>query len=96
MKRFELQGDHRQGLEQKVVTGNLEAAKRGQTFAFVLALLAMGGGLGLIASGKSIEGYVTLVLYATYLSAVFVGGKVVDLIERATKRKELDQHKPRD
>jgi hypothetical protein len=46
----ESQMQHRQSLESTVVNGNVTAQRRGQVMGFVLGLVAILGGIGLIAS----------------------------------------------
>jgi uncharacterized membrane protein len=58
----ERQSTHRQELERLVVQSNCGAQKRGQWFAFILALVVISGGVFLLAQGRSIEGFATIAL----------------------------------
>lgn len=85
----ESQMRHRHGLESAVVNGNVEAQARGQLFAFALGLLAIGGGIGLIAFGKNTEGLVSIIAALTAYAGVFIYGKREQRLERDRKRREL-------
>jgi uncharacterized membrane protein len=65
VKMAEDQSSHRRMMES-----------RGQIFAFVLALVAILGGIYLIAEGRSVEGLVPLVAAIGGLLAFFVYGEV--------------------
>lgn len=65
VKMTEDQSSHRRKMES-----------RGQIFAFVLAMVAILGGIFLIAEGRSIEGLVPLLAAIGGLIAVFVYGEV--------------------
>lgn len=85
----ESQQRHRQALEASVVSGNVKAQSRGQWFGFILGLVGIGGGIGLIAFDKSTQGLVAVVGSIAGLATVFVLGKVEQMKERARKRQEL-------
>src|SRR5277367_5058528 len=51
----ERQSAHRQAIERSVIDANCDAQTRGQYFAFVLAAMVVGGGIYLLAQGKSLE-----------------------------------------
>jgi Predicted membrane protein (DUF2335) len=65
VKMAENQSNHRRALES-----------RGQIFAFVLAFVAIVGGMGLIADGRSVEGLVPLVAAIGGLIGLFIYGEV--------------------
>jgi uncharacterized membrane protein len=65
VKMAEEQSSHRRTMES-----------RGQTFAFVLALVAIVGGIVLIATGHSIAGLVPLIGAIGGLIGVFIYGEV--------------------
>jgi uncharacterized membrane protein len=71
MKMAEDQSAHRRQIE-----------RRGQIFAFLLAFLAIAGGIGLIADGKSAEGLVPLVAALGGLLGVFIYGEIQSRKER--------------
>jgi uncharacterized membrane protein len=74
VKMAEGQSSHRQTMES-----------RGQIFAFVLALVAIAGGIVLIAVGRSVEGLVPLVAAIGSLIGFFVYGEV-----RARSTREIE------
>lgn len=82
----ESQSQHRHGLEQAVVSGNIAAEKRGQICAFLLGLGAIGGGVVLIALGKDVQGLVSIMGALTTLAGVFIWGRRQQAKERAAKR----------
>lgn len=84
----ERQQAHRQHLESTVVGGNVNAERRGQVFAFILGLIAILGGIGLIAFGKDALGIVSIITAFTALAGVFVYGRYQQARERAEKRRE--------
>ena len=85
----ESQMRHRQSLESAVVNGNVGAQARGQVFAFALGLLAIGGGIGLVAFGKNTQGLVSIIAALTAYAGVFIYGKREQRLERERKRREL-------
>ena len=66
----ESQLQHRQSLESAVVLANVTAQSRGQISAFLLAALAIGGGIWLIAHDKNVEGLTAIIGAVTGLVAV--------------------------
>ena len=52
----------------------------GQCGAFVIAMTAIGGGIWLLATGKSTEGLWSIIGALASLVAVFIGGKIADAI----------------
>lgn len=80
---------HRQDLEGAVVHGNVAAQRRGQNYAFILGLIAIVGGIGLIAFDKSTEGVVAIITAFTGLAAVFIYGRWQQSQERERKRLEM-------
>ena len=87
----ESQMRHRQGLESAVVNGNIKAQARAQIFAFALGVLAIGGGIGLIAFGMSTQGLVSIIGALTAYAGVFIYGKREQRLEREQKRRELSE-----
>lgn len=84
----EQQSQHRRTLEHAVVTGNVQAEKRGQWLAFVLGVIAIVGGIGLIAAGKDAYGITAIVGALAALSGVFVWGRLRKEKERERKRQD--------
>jgi len=89
LRMAEKQLDHRQDLEGTVVKGNVTSQHRGQIFAFVLGLVAILGGIWLIAHDKSPEGLATIITALGGLAAVFIYGRRQQERERQQKRDEV-------
>ena len=54
--RMERQTEHRIDLEGKKINADIESERKGQTYAFILAALALLGSFYLIATGKDRQG----------------------------------------
>lgn len=80
---------HRQDLERAVVHGNVRAEHRGQVFAFILGLVAIVGGVALIALNKDAQGLVAIITAFAALAGVFVYGRWQQQREREQKRQEV-------
>ena len=85
----EEQAAHRRTLETRVIAGNLAAERRGQIFAFVLALVVIALGGGLIQLGKDASGLTAIIGALATLVAVFVYGRRKDAEERRRKRADF-------
>jgi uncharacterized membrane protein len=85
----EAQQRHRHDLEATIVKGNAAAQSRAQWFAFLLAVLAIGGGIALVAFNKDTAGLTAIIVALATLGSVFFYGKVEQSRERARKREEL-------
>jgi uncharacterized membrane protein len=84
----ESQSRHRQTLEARVVNGNVAARTRGQYCGFLLGLIALVGGIGLIAYDKNTQGLATIITAFTSLAAVFIYGRWQQERERERKRQD--------
>ena len=84
----ESQTAHRQELEKAVVHGNIADAKRGQTYAFILGLVVMAGGIGLVGFGRPVEGLVAVVAALGTLAGVFIWGRTQQRQERQRKSEQ--------
>jgi len=84
----ESQIHHRQTLESAVVNGNVTAQRRGQLFGFILGVVAIVGGIGLIAFDKSTQGLVAIITAFVALAGVFIYGRYEQERERERKRQE--------
>lgn len=82
----ERQGEHRQGLELRVVSSNITNEKIGMIFGFIICLVAISGGIYAIIQGKSAAGLVAIITPLVALAGVFVYGKSRQL-------KDLDQRR---
>lgn len=88
------QSTHRQNLERTIVRGNVLAEKLGQIFAFILGLVAIGGGIYLIANDKDAQGLATILGALATLAGVFIWGRWRQEKERAKKRQEETNQLP--
>lgn len=87
----ESQTTHRQELEKAVVHGNIADARRGQNYAFALGLVAIVGGIGLIAFGRQVEGLVAIIGALVTLAGIFVWGRTRQEKERQRKLEGQEQ-----
>ena len=62
----------------------------GQILAFIIAMTAIGGGIILLALGKSTAGLASIIAALVALVAVFIAGKVVEAL-----RAKADQPAPK-
>lgn len=86
----ERQAEHRQSLESAVVRGNIRAETRGQICAFLLGLVAIVGGIVLIALGKDVQGLAAIITAFVALAGVFIYGRKQQERERTRKRQEAE------
>jgi len=91
----ERQSAHRKALETTVVDSNIRNQARGTLFAFILYLVTMLGGLGLIASGKSIGGLGTIITALASLAGLFIYGRIEQRKERVEKEQDIASHRVR-
>jgi uncharacterized membrane protein len=95
MAMAERQSTHRETLETKVIDSNIKNQARGTLFAFILCLVTMLGGLGLIALGKDIGGLGTIITALVSLAGLFIYGRIEQRKERIEKEKALASHQIR-
>lgn len=86
--QFELQSAHRQYIEKKVIDSNTFVQRFGALAAFVLGLVAIGGGLWLVYLGKSITGFGAFFGGLSSLIGVYIYGKVSQANERKAKQQQ--------
>jgi len=85
----EAQSRHRQALENRVVNSNCANETRAQWFAFILALVIIGGGVYLLATGKSVQGFSAIILAVASLAGALVYGRSEQRKERSRKLQAL-------
>ena len=85
----EAQAAHRRTLESKVIEGKAVTERRGQVFAFMLALVAILGGVWLIDQGKDASGMTAIIGALASLAGAFVYGRRKDAEERRQKRADF-------
>lgn len=93
MAMAERQSEHREKLEARVVNGNVASQTRGAWFAFILCLAALGGGVYLIAIGKSASGLATIIGSLGTIGGVFVYAKREQKDERIQKSTALQKRR---
>jgi uncharacterized membrane protein len=84
--QFESQAKHRQSIESRVIRSNSFAQIFGAISAFILGLLAIGGGLFLVYVGKSLEGFGVFFTGLSSLVGVYIYGKKTQGEERKSKQ----------
>jgi len=72
----ERQEDHRQQMEREVVTSNVASQRLGLKLGFIIAMIAICGGIGLALAGKSGTGLTAIIAALASLVGVFVFGKM--------------------
>ena len=87
MERYVKQSDHRMELENKVIDSGIKNSKRGQIFAFILALLTISIGAFLIYLNKDVLGIVAILGALATLVGVFIYGNKSKKDERIKKAK---------
>jgi hypothetical protein len=88
MTSVEKQQNHRMELEKTVIKTDSARSLRGQVFAFILAAIAIIGGIVLLLKGLNIAGLSVLVGTTTTLSGAFIYGKSQNRKEREAKTKQ--------
>lgn len=86
LKMAEIQSEHRQHLEKSVINSNIQDSKRGQYFAFILALVLIIGGFYLIANDKDLSGFSLIIGSTGTLVGIFIYGRKSERKEREEKR----------
>ena len=87
----ESQLTHRHQLEAKHMSGGQASERRGQVCAFILGLVAIAGGIWLIANGKDVQGLVAILGAISGLAGVFIYGRMSQAKERQKKRDQALQ-----
>lgn len=72
MRMAENQSEHRRKLESARDESNLKLEARGQVFGFVIAMIAVIGGIYLMANGQSLEGAATAIPPVAGLVGLFI------------------------
>ena len=89
MQMAEDQAEHRRKLESAIVESNLKLEARGQVFGFVIAIIAVIGGIYLMANGHSVSGAATAISALAGLVGLF-------LWVRRERKQELKKSKASD
>lgn len=80
------QQQHRFGLENRVIDGNIKSQGEGTRWGGVMALVAIVGGIYLLANDKRVSGLVAILGTLVSLTTVFVIGRRKQVHELAEKR----------
>lgn len=91
VERMEQQTEHRMGLENRKIDADISNERRGQLFAFIIAVIGLLGGLYLIATGKDRQGIYLFITTFASLVTVFIFGKIKQSRDLARKRVEMKQ-----
>ena len=89
VRMAEEQSAHRQSLEKARVHADIGNEKRGQLFAFIIALVLFVGGLAIVWQGRSVAGLTLLIAEIATLAGLFVYGKESKTRELERRRQEL-------
>lgn len=89
LRMSESQSQHRQRLEQQVITGNIKAQSRGQHYAFILTGGLFVGSIYLVANGIQIGGLAALVIAVGGIVSTFIYGRSRQEKERAEKQQQM-------
>lgn len=95
MTMAENQSVHRERIELMVVEGNVKSQQRGTNYAFILCLVALIGGFALLFTGKSAEGWVSIIGSLSAVAGVFIYGRHKQSKERVEKSNALASRKAR-
>ena len=87
----EEQAEHRHGLENRKLDSDISNEKKGQYFAFVIALVAIIGSFALIWNGISTVGVTLFITTFAGLVSVFIVGRLRQESERRQKRRDMSQ-----
>ena len=87
----EQQSAHRQALEHATVEGNIRAQSRGQVFAFIIVVVGMLIGGGLLLAGKSTAGFTALLTPLGLVATGFFVTRGQQARELARKRADLEE-----
>ncbi len=82
LQMAENQQTHRIHLERTVVESSLKRSNLGLRFAFIIAILMIGGGIYLVAMGQNIEGFAAILIPLASIIGSFI-------ISRRDARSEL-------
>jgi uncharacterized membrane protein len=76
LKMVENQSQHRIQMEERAVEGGLKNRDRGQIFAFIICVLALGWGIFLIHTNKNVSGLVIILgALGGIVSTFIIGSK---------------------
>jgi len=89
MQMAEKQQSHRHDLESTVIRGNVKSETRGQWMGLTIAVIVLGLGAYLAATGKQIAGSIFVGVDLASLAGVFVYGKHIQRKELASKNEPL-------
>ncbi len=88
LEEFQKQSTHRMGLEDTVIKSGVENSKRGQIFAFILALVALILGFILLILDKNVAGLTSILASLITPIGIFIYGNISKKDERIKKSKD--------
>ena len=91
LRESERQSEHRRSMESKLVEGSVSWNRRGQTFAFVVVLTALIGGMWLVVLDRPIWGLGTLITAIAGLAGSFLLATRRRRARRSNSRKASDE-----
>lgn len=93
LNTYQKQVNHRIELESSVVKQNNINSARGQTYAFIIVLVAMVAGFILIIFNKDVAGLSTIISALAGLVVAFLYGRSQEKKERVEKAKQVPEIK---
>ena len=85
LEQYQEQARHRRDMERKVIEGNVRQQNRGPIYGMILVVGALGCGTYLIATGRDGGGLATIITALASPVAVFIGGRIMQYVERKGK-----------
>lgn len=79
LRSFEKEGAHRRRMEAALVGKGIVRSFRGQVFGFIVAMVALLGGVGLLMLDKDIQGYSTIGAGFVALVGAFTVGRIAQV-----------------
>ncbi|MBR0038944.1 MAG: DUF2335 domain-containing protein [Lachnospiraceae bacterium] len=93
LSTYQRQVNHRIEIESSVVKQNNINSARGQTYAFIIVLVAMVAGFALIIFNKDVAGLSTIIFALAGLVGTFLYGRSQEKKERIEKAKQVPEIK---
>lgn len=86
LRMAEEQSKHRREIEKQVVRASIKNSQRGQLIGFVITMIVLGISVWLLATGRELAGFGTILLDLATLVGVFVYNRVSERKERQDKK----------
>jgi uncharacterized membrane protein len=85
LRMAEIQSEHRQGLEKRVIGSDIKRSFWGSIFAFIFGMSLIGLGAALLLMGRDISGFVSLGIAMAPIMTAFIYGS------RARKKERIEK-----